>query len=500
MPLRTKLALALLAIAIVLLFPLGIALRSLQRLDRSTAQLRDVEFSASLLLGRMRGRAEDLRRAETALLFVPQGHTSNQMSTEVVALLAMTDSLDRYALDTAATAIRLALEKIGAAAPLQYTAALAGQAERADSISTATLIPAMDRVQHGIGVAERELRERTRARVDEAATETVDAQRTAALALVLALLLTGAIAVWITRSIAGPVRALETGMQAVADGDFGHRLEVQPDRKDEFGRLASSYHTMALQLKELDKLKAEFVSVASHELKTPINVILGYVQLFRQGVYGELTPKQEDVCRTLETQSRLLARLASQLLDVSRFEAGGGKLDPRPMKLRTFLEDLEKAFTVLATQREVTFVVTADHSLPEEVTWDQDRMNEVLGNLLSNAFKFTEQGKRVELDARSEGNRVRIRVQDTGAGIPETQLPHIFQKFYQADNQSSAAAKGTGLGLAIVKEIVEAHNGSITVESIRGEGTTFELSLPLSVASSRRSGQHAVQATAARSG
>jgi signal transduction histidine kinase len=485
MALRTKLALALLAIAVVLLVPLGIALSSLQRVHASTERIRDVEFAASLLLGRMRSGAEDLRRAETALLFVPEAKTRDQMSAEVLKLSAMADSLGKYALDTAARRIQQAIGDVAAAAPLIYTAALGGHAERADSISTARMEPALDRVQHGIGVAERQLRERTRALVANTAEETADAQRVAAVALIAALLLTALIAVSITRTISRPVRALETGMKAVADGDFAHRLEVQTERSDEFGRLATSYRSMATQLQELDKLKAEFVSVASHELKTPINVILGYVQLFRQGVYGELTPKQIEVCKTLETQSRLLARLVTQLLDVSRFEAGGGRLDPHPMKLGAFLDDLHKAFSVLAVQREVDFEVACDESLPDEVTWDQDRMNEVLGNLLSNAFKFTPQGKRVALSARAEGDIIHLRVEDTGAGIPPSQLPHIFKKFYQADNQSSAAAKGTGLGLAITKEIVEAHHGSITVKSVPGKGTTFELSLPARVPARR---------------
>ena len=168
---------------------------------------------------------------------------------------------------------------------------------------------------------------------------------------------------------------------------------------------------------------------------------------------------------------------------------------PRPMLLVAFLDDLEAAFNVLAIQREVSFLVRRDPSLPEEVIWDQDRINEVLGNLLSNAFKFTNRGGGVELDARAEGDAVHIRVHDTGAGIPHSQLPHIFQKFYQADNQSQASAKGTGLGLAIAKEIVEAHKGTITVESVAGEGTTFELSLPVRVASPRRTAQvHALTA------
>ena len=118
--------------------------------------------------------------------------------------------------------------------------------------------------------------------------------------------------------------------------------------------------------------------------------------------------------------------------------------------------------------------------------WDPERINEVTGNLLSNAFKFTPAGGTVELIAGPADGSVRIQVRDTGAGIPSEQLPHVFEKFYQADNQRSASAKGTGLGLAIAKEIVEAHKGKIGCESSVGTGTIFTLVLPTSVQNRRR--------------
>jgi signal transduction histidine kinase len=120
------------------------------------------------------------------------------------------------------------------------------------------------------------------------------------------------------------------------------------------------------------------------------------------------------------------------------------------------------------------------------VMWDPERINEVTGNLLSNAFKFTPAGGTVECTAAPADGSVVIQVRDTGAGIPADQLPHVFEKFYQADNQRAASAKGTGLGLAIAKEIVEAHKGQIRCESSVGRGTTFTLMLPVSVENRRR--------------
>src|SRR5690242_12438196 len=136
-------------------------------------------------------------------------------------------------------------------------------------------------------------------------------------------------------------------------------------------------------------------------------------------------------------------------------------------------------------QRGITFLVTRDPALPETVFWDEDRMSEVLGNLLSNAFKFTERGGTVELTVGTATDAVEMRVRDTGAGIPPENVPFIFEKFFQADNQAAASAKGTGLGLAIAKTIVGAHGGTISVESTLGAGTTFSIRLPIRASGGR---------------
>jgi two-component system, OmpR family, sensor histidine kinase ResE len=212
---------------------------------------------------------------------------------------------------------------------------------------------------------------------------------------------------------------------------------------------------------------------------------MGYLDLLDEGIYGDLTPKQREVNEILRKQANGLTRLVRRLLDVSRFEAGGGSLDLREINLIRFLNHLESSFQVLASQREITFIIRHEAGLPEHVSWDEDRMNEVLGNLLSNAFKFTQRGGRVDLSVWFHGEAVEIQVKDTGVGIAPEQLPHVFEKFYQADNQESTEAKGTGLGLAIARQIVEAHRGTISVESTVGVGTTFTVTLPVSATNRR---------------
>jgi len=492
MTLRTRLALSLVVIAAVLVVPLLVARNSIERLKTDVRDLREVEFRASLVLGRLRDALADVRSREDALNAVKSDAVRDQLNAALGRATVLADSLVRFRLDSTAARIQRSLAGIGPAAEAEYVALKSDSSERADSISQGTIAPLLRDAERAILSAEQELRRRTADKVAAAEEMLIDAENVSLAALAVALLLATGIALWLTRSISQPVRALEEGMRAVADGELDHELKFDVTREDEFGRLAASYREMAKQLAELDKLKAEFVSIASHELKTPINVIVGYLQLMEEGVYGPLNEKQLPVTKTIQAQAKTLARLAAQLLDVSRFEAGGGRIDPRPIKLPHMLDELEKAFHVLAVQRGIDFRVTRQPNLPVDVVWDWERINEVTGNLLSNAFKFTPSGGTVELIAGPYENGVCMEVCDTGAGIKPDQLKRVFEKFYQADNQKSASAKGTGLGLAIAKEIVEAHQGRIMVGSVVGKGTTFTLYLPKAVVNRRRSSSYKI--------
>jgi signal transduction histidine kinase len=489
MTLRSRLTLGLLTIAVILIVPLLIATRSLNRLHREAKALRDGEFAASLLLGKLRESINDLRTAEMAVLFVREEKSRATMMDRVRDVEGLADSLETYHLGQAAREIRSTMNAVAAGTEAEHAAAVARRDRDAETTSRQQVAPAINRAERAVQTAERTLRERTRARVAEAASAAKNAQSVAVIGLALALIVAAAIAVHLTQSVSRPVTELEQGMAQVADGDFSAKLPISSSRYDEFGRLAASFEEMTRQLTELDKLKAEFVSVASHELKTPINVILGYAQLLREELYGPLTDKQRQVAEVLEKQTKTLGRLVKQLLDVTRFEAGGGKLDVRPVDLAGLLHHLEESCQVLADQRGIRFHVSAQDGLPESVQWDADRINEVLGNLLSNAFKFTPEHGEVELTVLTTDHSVQMDVRDTGAGIPAEQLPHIFEKFYQADNQRAAAHAGTGLGLAIAREIVEAHNGTIAVDSTPGVGTTFTIVLPQRAVGRRSSRQ-----------
>jgi signal transduction histidine kinase len=479
--LRSRLNLGILAIAIVLVAPLVLSLRALQQVQVDTTTLLDREYKATLLLGRMRIAHDEIELNTSYIPVYYSDSTQEAYLAQLTSLSRQTDTLAQLTELATVGQIRSALGRVRERAPPAFAFARRNRTAQRDSILNLFISPSLNNVQRVLETTAATLEQRTAERVGEFAIRTKDAGVMALSALGVAILIAFGVALWLTRSISGPLRELDAGMRAVAEGHFRRPLAISGDRGDEFGRLAESFRSMAAQLEELDRLKAEFVSIATHELKTPVNVMLGYLQLLQENVYGELTEKQRDIAGTLVSQTQQLSRLIRQLLDVSRFDAGGGKLETRPVVLAEFLDDLEKAFRVLALQREVSFEVKSDRDIPHEVLWDPTRVNEVLGNLLSNAFKFTNKAGRVSLVVGREGDQVRMEVSDTGAGIPRDQLPHIFEKFYQADTQAPLALRGAGLGLAIAKSIVTAHNGSIEVESRVGVGTTFTIRLPIRV-------------------
>ena len=479
MTLRARLALGIFVIGALLIVPLLLATRAMERVGEQTELLRAKDFAASTLLAKLRAASEDFSDKELALgVDTAPAIVFPKVTQSLDVVNTFADSLSAVGFPEQREAVLATTRELRRLSERELSALIARQTGIAEQISADSIPPVFSQLSSTLRGVEVLVASRTTTRVDQAADLIQTSRERTAIAFSFAAAMAIAIAALLTWAIGRPVRALEEGMARVAGGEFDHPLRIPETRNDEFGRLAQSFATMTRQLTELDKLKAEFVSVASHELKTPINVISGYVQLLEDGVFGPVPEKQLEILGIIERQTDSLTRLVRQLLDVSRFEAGAGKIEPRPFPLWEFVRELERAFDVLAHQRGVQFRVTRSDDVPDRVSWDYDRMNEVLGNLLSNAFKFTPRGGRVELAIDAAGDRVQLEVKDSGAGISAEHLPRIFDKFYQADNQDAASAKGTGLGLAIAKGIVEAHGGTINCESTQGMGTTFTIDLP----------------------
>ncbi len=304
------------------------------------------------------------------------------------------------------------------------------------------------------------------------------AATTTLIVLLVCLLLGGALGIWTAASFTRPILQLRRTMGAVAEGNFEQPENLELDRADEIGDLSRSFSWMTQQLSRLDQMKAEFISIATHELKTPINVINGYTELLEEGIYGTPTPKQSEALQTIEEQTRVLTALVNQLLDISRLEAGGLQLEMHEIALSDLFNRIERSFGVLARKKDIDLTVDIDESIPHSIQGDADRLgDQVLGNLLSNALKFTPQGGTIAVRAWGDGHQLRVEVRDSGEGIPREQLPYIFDKYFQVGQH--ARAKGAGLGLAIALEVVEAHGGTIDVDSQPGRGTSFTINIPL---------------------
>jgi signal transduction histidine kinase len=512
MTLRSRIALALLVIAVVLVAPAVYSLSRLSQLQGLATQLRERDAAGALALVRLRGAFQDVsRRHATYLPFIVTNLTvtgleltadeyanlQRELQTGEARVSAQLDSIAVAGYEAEAEAARehwdhfrtVAAEErrqVDAAAALPSVRMRELSLRQAEAFRDTVVVPAMEGVdaileQLGGTIdtagADRALQAQRIA--DEAVTGTL-------LALAIALSLAMVVATLLTRSLTRPISELRRGMSEVASGSFDPTVDVPVQRRDEIGDLARSFHWMTSELAEYDRLRSEFVSIASHELKTPLSVIKGYVTLLHDGIYGEVPQEQRKVLRSVSDQSDRLGRLIQQLLDISRFEAGGGRLELRPIESRAFLAELATSFEALAIQNSIDFDLQVDPSLPESVVGDPDRLNEVVGNLLSNAFKFTPREGRIRLHARGVDGGVEIEVEDSGVGIPAAQLPRIFEKFFQVDNPAQPRSIGSGLGLAIAKEIVEAHGGTITAESEEGHGTTFAVVLPLEPRSTDR--------------
>jgi signal transduction histidine kinase len=473
---RLRLLLTLGGIIVLLALPALYGVTQLQRLRDLAEALETVHAGDVLALGNIRASLSELDRMQRSYVAAPDEMFRQGMHTQIALSEAQLGLLERSNFTEEVAPFRAILDSLAEASADLDALVEAGRHEDATEYFE-TVKPLLDEARLALGpVADALDRRGQRARA-EARQVSAAAARTTLLVVMIALLLTAALGLWTTGALSRPLSRLSAATAAVADGDFVAPPGLAYDRDDEIGDLSRAFGVMTERLAELDRLKAEFVSLATHELKTPINVIGGYAELLDEGLYGDLEPKQRAVVALIQDQTRTLTRLVNQLLDLSRFEAGGVPVEKKEVDMRGLLNDVEGSFHALATQKQVNFHVDVDPGLPATVVLDPDRIqHEVLGNLLSNAFKFTPTGGEVRVRAWRELRDIRLEVTDTGVGIPQDQITHIFDKYYQVG--AEAKSQGAGLGLAIVKHVVEAHDGQVTATSSPGKGTRFDIVLP----------------------
>jgi two-component system OmpR family sensor kinase len=282
--------------------------------------------------------------------------------------------------------------------------------------------------------------------------------------------------------VTAPIERLAQAALRLGSGDLSVRVEPRGVEEvavvgGSFNRMADEVETLVEGLRELDALKSRFVSSVSHELRTPLTSIKGYVELLAAEDVGPLNEEQRSYATIALRNVVRLQRIIDDLLTLSRLDAGRLELELEPLDLGDVLEGVREAVDPLADQREIRISLEAAPSLI--VLGDRARLEQALGNLVSNAVKFSPAGETVQLRALREDGQTLLEVSDSGVGIPSDEIPELMQRFYRAS--TAGTVEGTGLGLAISREIIERHQGWIEVESEEGVGSTFRVRLPLGV-------------------
>jgi signal transduction histidine kinase len=269
--------------------------------------------------------------------------------------------------------------------------------------------------------------------------------------------------------------AVLTGWR-LSEQEAARRRQAQSEAAHLAGRTAALEDANRV-LAEANRLKGEFLSTMSHELRAPMDSILGYGHLLLDGGTGDLTPEQAaDVAQITESAEHLL-RLIDNVLDLSKIEAGRMDVHPEEIDLAKLVGQVRSHFVLAAQDKNLAIVVDIPSDLPPIVV-DPDHLRQILTNLIGNAVKFTDRG-RVAISARVTGQELRLAVSDTGVGIPQSALAFIFEAFRQADSSLTRRFGGSGLGLSIARRLAELQGGTIEVSSQVGVGSTFTLTLPL---------------------
>jgi signal transduction histidine kinase len=312
------------------------------------------------------------------------------------------------------------------------------------------------------------------------------------------------VSVFLGRTWSKPIQLLSSLTAKVGRGEYDFVIPIH--RTDELGQLADAFAGMVKNLKELrekeidqarriqqsnadlqstnselvkaNKAKDEFLSIMSHELKTPLNVIMGYAELARTDTLPAIGLKPEEAVNKILIHSKDLLHMVDEILQATRIEAGAARAVVEDVNLTAFLDDLRISCDN-PTTKELTLIWNYQHDLPATRT-DRDKLKHILQNLIANAIKFTPQGS-VTVSARHLADRkiVEFKVADTGIGIPPELLVSIFERFRQIDASNTRTYGGVGLGLFIVKRFAEMLGGRITVDSKPEQGSTFTLTLPV---------------------
>ncbi|WP_066366565.1 ATP-binding protein [Neobacillus fumarioli] len=274
-------------------------------------------------------------------------------------------------------------------------------------------------------------------------------------------------------------RAVETEKEQAGEVSLKGRhwvILVSPLYSNRFIRGAVAVLRDMTEERQLEKMRQDFIANVSHELRTPISMLQGYSEAIVDDI-AETQEEKKEMARVIYDESLRMGRLVNELLDLARMEAGHIQLSMEEVNLESFINRIIYKFQGMAKDNEISLSAELENAIPA-ISLDPDRIEQVLTNLIDNAMRHTPKGGTILITVTLDQKGITIKVKDSGSGIPEEDLPFVFERFYKADKARTRGKSGTGLGLAIAKNIIEAHNGTISVQSKYGQGTTFAFWLP----------------------
>ena len=263
------------------------------------------------------------------------------------------------------------------------------------------------------------------------------------------------------------------GVQAITRDITG-----QKQAEKELKKSKRKIELQNIKLKKLDELKSSFLNVASHELRTPVTPIKGYLQMLLNEKIGSITEEQKKILKIIQRNTNRLDHLIQDILDISRLESDTMRFIPEKTDVKTMVEETVETMQSSADVKNIKINLELKDDIPE-LTIDKERIKQVIINLLNNAIKFSPDNSSINVKARREKDDILFEIQDFGRGVPEDKQIKIFETFYQVDSKGDRKFGGVGLGLSISKGIIQAHSGDIWVESTLDTGSTFRFTLPL---------------------
>lgn len=272
----------------------------------------------------------------------------------------------------------------------------------------------------------------------------------------------------ISKSFTQPILEIKRASEIMASGDFTVRIEAK--KGDEIGSLAETINYLGDQLSKIEQLRKDLIANVSHELRTPLSLIRGYAETIKD-VSGANPVKREKQLEVIIEETERLTRIVNDILNLSQLQTGYIKLDKTQLSIKEILKNITEHFDVLSEESGIKIIWDSPDEIYVEA--DRGRIEQALYNLINNAINHTPNGGVVHVRAIDQVDKVRIEVKDNGYGIPEEDIPHIWERFYKSEKIGSRKSMGTGLGLSIVKQVLEAHKTKFGVESKVNQGSTF---------------------------